>query len=60
MVKFLVAQILPLFTVINGRGNTVMVVTAVLEDKQPKELVPVTEYVVVTEGETTGDPLEKV
>jgi hypothetical protein len=43
MVKLLVLQMVPLFTVIAGLGATVMVVMACVGDKQPSELVPVTE-----------------
>jgi len=39
------------FTVMVGVGSTVILYTAVLE--HPTVLVPVTEYVVLTEGDTT-------
>jgi hypothetical protein len=42
MVNDLPEQMLPLFTEMVGVALTVMLLTAVLEPTQPKELVPVT------------------
>jgi hypothetical protein len=57
-VKLLVLQIVPLFTVIKGSGKAVTVEIAGAAERQPRELVPVTEYVVVTVGLTKLDPPE--
>ena len=56
IVKLLPEQIWPLLTPITGKAFTVTLDTAVLEDKQPNELVPATVYVVLDVGETTNDP----
>lgn len=45
---------------IEGAGFTTIVLTPGVELTQPSALVPETEYVVVTLGQTTGPPLRKV
>ena len=51
-------QMLPLFTISVGVVLTVILLTAVFELKQPRELVPVTLTETLTEGVITEDPLE--
>jgi hypothetical protein len=51
-------QILPLFTETVGVMYTVTLHKAVLVATQPWALVPVTLYVVLTNGDTIGEPLE--
>jgi hypothetical protein len=57
-VKVTPAQVVPLFTVITGKGLTETLEMAGLEETQPSEFVPVTEYVVLTRGETVLLPPE--
>ena len=54
------AQIIPLFTEIEGKGLTETLLIAGEAETQPNELVPVTEYVVFAVGDTMEEPLEKV
>ena len=60
MVKTFPKQMVPLFTLMIGKVFTVTAEIAVLEETQPTALVPVTEYVVLVAGDTTGEPLENV
>jgi hypothetical protein len=60
MVNELPVQMLPLFTDTVGVIFTVTLLTAVFPDTQPWALVPVTLYVVLTNGDTIADPLEYV
>lgn len=57
-VKLCPLQMLPLFTVIDGRGFRVTVTMVDPELTQPTLLVPETAYVDVVTGVTTGEPLE--
>jgi hypothetical protein len=52
IVKLLPEQVVPLFTEITGKAKTVTCATAVLDDTQPAELVPVTAYDVLVVGLT--------
>ena len=58
MVNELPVQMLPLLTDTVGVIYTVTLLKAVLVDTQPWALVPVTLYVVLTNGDTIGEPLE--
>lgn len=53
-------QIEPLFTEITGIAFTVKLEIAVLEETQPTELLPVTEYDVLAMGFTVAEILENV
>jgi hypothetical protein len=50
--KVLPLQMLPLVAATTGNATTVTVATAVFEERQPTELVPVTEYEVFDAGLT--------
>ena len=60
MVKESPVQMVPLLTVSSGKLFTVTNESAEDTDTQPKELVPMTLYQVVEEGETTLEPPEYV